>query len=95
MSDFKGRHFEGEVILWSVRWYCRSPISYRDLEEMLTEHGLEVDDAKIYRWVQRYRALSLGRNDSNCSTSISPEPLDHHGAVASPGRWPSLQQSSR
>ncbi|HEX8413466.1 MAG TPA: IS6 family transposase, partial [Sphingomicrobium sp.] len=23
MDDFKGRHFEGAVILWAVRWYCR------------------------------------------------------------------------
>ena len=20
MSDFKGRHFEGEIVLWAVRW---------------------------------------------------------------------------
>ncbi len=35
MTDFKWRHFQGDVILWAVRWYCRYPISYRDLEEML------------------------------------------------------------
>jgi len=23
VSDFKGRHFEGEIVLWAVRWYCR------------------------------------------------------------------------
>ena len=23
MSDFKGRHFGGEIVLWAVRWYCR------------------------------------------------------------------------
>ena len=27
MSDFKGRHFRGEIVLWAVRWYCRYPIS--------------------------------------------------------------------
>ena len=36
---FKGRHFEGVVVLWAVRWYCRYPISYRDLETMMTERG--------------------------------------------------------
>ena len=20
MNDFKGRHFEGEIVLWAVRW---------------------------------------------------------------------------
>ena len=29
MSDFKGRHFEGEIVLWAVRWYCRYGVSYR------------------------------------------------------------------
>ena len=41
MNDFKGRHFEGEVVLWAVRWYCRYPISYRDLEAMMTERGVD------------------------------------------------------
>ena len=53
-SDFKGRHFRGEVILWAVRWYCRYGISYRDLETMLGERGVAVDHSTIYRWVQRY-----------------------------------------
>jgi len=28
MSDFKGRHFEGGIVLWAVRWYCRDGVSY-------------------------------------------------------------------
>ena len=35
MSDFKARHFEGEIVLWAVRWYCRYGVSYRDLEQMM------------------------------------------------------------
>jgi transposase-like protein len=54
MSDFKWRHFEGEIILWGVRWYCRYGISYRDLEQMMGERGVPVDHSTIYRWVQRY-----------------------------------------
>ena len=41
MSAFKWRQFAGEVILWAVRWYCRYGISYRELEEMLGERGVE------------------------------------------------------
>jgi IS6 family transposase len=55
MSDFKWRHFEGEVILWAVRWYCRYGISYRDLEQMMGERGVPVDNSTIFRWVQRNR----------------------------------------
>jgi transposase-like protein len=54
MNDFKWRHFEGEIILWAVRWYCKYGISYRDLEDMLSERGIEVDHTTIYRWVQHY-----------------------------------------
>ena len=54
MSDFKGRHFDGKIVLWAVRWYCRYPISYRDLETRMTERGVVVDHTTLYRWVQRY-----------------------------------------
>ena len=54
MNDFKGRHFNGEVVLWAVRWYCRYGISYRDLETMMAERGVRVDHSTIYRWVQKY-----------------------------------------
>src|SRR3546814_11341811 len=54
MTDCKWRHVQGDVILWAVRLYCRYPISYRDLEEMLAERGIAVDHTTIYRWVQCY-----------------------------------------
>jgi hypothetical protein len=54
VSDFKGRHFRGDVIMWAVRWYCRYGASYRDLEAMLGERGVAVDHSTIYRWVQRH-----------------------------------------
>ena len=52
--DFKWRHFHGEVIMQCVRWYCKYGISYRDLEEMMTERGLTIDHTTVYRWVQHY-----------------------------------------
>src|SRR5512135_1123736 len=53
-NPFKWRHFEAEIILLCVRWYLRYSLSYRDLEEMMLERGLQVDHTTIYRWVQRY-----------------------------------------
>ena len=47
MSDFKERHFGGEIVLRAVRWYCRYPISYRDLETMMAERGVSVDHSTI------------------------------------------------
>lgn len=42
-SPFKWRHFFPEIILWGVRWYCLYPISYRQLEKMMCDRGVEVD----------------------------------------------------
>ena len=48
------RHFQSDIILLCVRWYLRYPLSYRNLEEMIIERGLNVDHTTIYRWVQDY-----------------------------------------
>jgi transposase-like protein len=53
-GSFKGRQFIAEVILWAVCWYLMFPISYRDLELMLTDRGVEVDHTTIFRWIQAY-----------------------------------------
>ena len=51
---FRGRHFREDIIVLCVRWYLRYPLSYRDLEEMMVEHGLTVDHSTIARWVLHY-----------------------------------------
>src|ERR671916_1484351 len=56
-DDFRGRHFEASLILQAVSWYLRYPLSYRDIEEMLLERGLEVDHSTINRWVLAYAPL--------------------------------------
>src|SRR5271155_1047835 len=57
MIEFKGSHFERDVILWGVRWYVAYPISYRQLEEMMDERGVEVDHSTLNRWVLKYIPL--------------------------------------
>jgi len=57
MIEFKGSHFAREVILWGVRWYVAYPISYRQLEEMIQERGVEVDHSTLNRWVLKYVPL--------------------------------------
>jgi IS6 family transposase len=42
-APFKWHHFEPTIILLCVRWYCRYSFSYRDLEEMVREHGLSIE----------------------------------------------------
>ena len=57
MNDFKGAHYPKSVILFAVYFYVRFGISYRDLEELLAERGIEVDHVTLYRWVQRSTPL--------------------------------------
>ena len=53
-SAFAGFRFPPDLILLAVRWYLRFGLSYRDLEEILAERGIEVDHVTLYRWVQRF-----------------------------------------
>ena len=52
--SFKGAHFPQEIILTGVRWYVAYPLSYRHVEELMEERGVEVDHAIIQRWVVKY-----------------------------------------
>lgn len=51
--DFKGAHFPKSVILYAVFFYVRYPGSYRDLQEIMAERGVNVDHATLNRWVVR------------------------------------------
>jgi len=76
-SPFKWSHFDAEIILLCVRWYPRYSLSYRDLEEMMLERGLQVDHTTIYRWVQCYAP----KLDKRCrphlkATGLLPEEVE-------------------
>ena len=57
--SFAGFRFPPDVILLAVRWYLRYGLSYRDVEELLAERGVEVDHVTIDRWVQRFTPLVI------------------------------------
>jgi transposase-like protein len=56
-SAFADFRFPPDVIVVAVRWYLRFGLSYRDVEELLTERGVDVDHVTVYRWVQRFTPL--------------------------------------
>ena len=53
-SAFAGFRFPPDAIIVAVRLYLRYNLSYRDVEELLIERGVEVDHVTIFRWVQRF-----------------------------------------
>jgi putative transposase len=58
MISFKGAQFPKDVILFAVFFYVRHTVSYRDLEEIMAERGVEVDHATLNRWVGKYSPLA-------------------------------------
>jgi transposase, IS6 family len=84
--------FAGEVILWAVRWYCRYGISYRELEEMLTERGITVDHTTLYRWVQRY-APELEKRTAWYRNRLSFSGRVDETYVRVKGRWKYLYRA--
>ncbi len=53
-SEFKWKHFAPEIILWCLRWYGSTPMSYANLSDMLAERGISVNRSTIYRWFIEY-----------------------------------------
>ena len=56
-SEFKWKHYRGEIILQCVRWYLRYSITYRDLVEMMSERGISICHSTLVRWVHQYGPL--------------------------------------
>ena len=54
VNAFKWKHFAGEIILQTVRWYLKYPSSYRNLKEMMAEREIKVEYTTIMRWVHQY-----------------------------------------
>jgi transposase-like protein len=51
---FKGRHFDGQIIILCVAWYTSFKLSLRDLVIMMADRGISVTHTTILRWIQRY-----------------------------------------
>ncbi|MEW3300199.1 DDE-type integrase/transposase/recombinase [Escherichia coli] len=82
MNPFKGRHFQRDIILWAVRWYCKYGISYRELQEMLAERGVNVDHSTIYRWVQRYAPeMEKRQREGRCPSDVEHRQIKYRNNV--------------
>ena len=57
MLNTKGMRFPIDLILVCIRWYAAYPLSYRHLEEMMQERGVDVDHSSINRWAIRFLPL--------------------------------------
>jgi transposase, IS6 family len=85
-SAFRGFRFPPEVIVLAVRWYLRFGLSYRDVEELLVERGIEVDHVTVFRWVQRFTPL-LADAARPCRHSVGDRWYVDETYVKVAGRW--------
>jgi transposase-like protein len=74
------------VIVLAVRWYLRFGLSYRDVEELLAERGVQVDHTTVYRWVQRFTPL-LAEAARPCRHAVGDRWRVDETYVKVAGRW--------
>jgi transposase-like protein len=74
------------VVVLAIRWYLRFGLSYRDVEELLAERGIEVDHVTIYRWVQRFTPL-LAEAARPCRHAVGDRWYVDETYVKVAGRW--------
>jgi transposase, IS6 family len=85
-SAFAGFRFPSEIIVLALRWYLRYGLSYRDVEELLAERGVEVDHVTVYRWVQRFTPL-LADAAGPCRHVVGDRWFVDETYVNVAGRW--------
>jgi transposase, IS6 family len=69
-----------------VRWYLRFGLTYRDVEELLSERGIEVDHVTVFRWVQRFTPL-LADAARPCRHAVGDRWFVDETYVKVAGRW--------
>ena len=57
MTHFKGKQFQQDVIIVAVGYYLRYILSYREVQEIIYDRGINVSHTTIYRWAQEYGNL--------------------------------------
>ena len=85
MIDFKGHRVEKDIILLWVRWYRAYPLSYRNLEDMMEERGVQVRLKKrrdLLDWFLLGSPLLAFRAQDHLVD------LEHAGAGEHLRRWP-------
>jgi putative transposase len=94
-SLYKGHRFPPEIIRYCVWLYYRFSLSYRDIEEIMAERGVQLTYETVRKW-----CLKFGQRYANALRRSSPQPgnkwyldevfLTIHGQVYS--AWRAVDQ---
>jgi putative transposase len=89
---YKWRHFNKQIILTCIRWYLSYPLSYRHVEELMKERGVNVDHATINRWVNKY-SPQLEENFRKCRRRIGNSWYLDETYIKVKGKWKYLYRA--
>jgi len=53
----KSSHYLKCIVLQAIYWYLRYSLSYRDIEELMNERGVNIDHSTVQRWVVKYSGM--------------------------------------
>ena len=73
-SIYSHHRFHPDIIRRAVWMYFRFNLSFRDIEELLIERGIDVSYETIRRWVDKFGSTYAKRIRSR---SVSPSPVWH------------------
>jgi len=90
--DFKGNHFPKSVVLFAVFFYVRYGVSYRDLEEIMAERGVEIDHATLNRWVVKFSPM-IAANAQARKRKSAPSWRIHETYIKVRGKWAYLYRT--
>jgi transposase-like protein len=69
LARYKNHRFPGEIISHGAWLYSRFPLSYRDVHELLCEHGIDVPHEAIRQW-----CLQCGQDYANRAEASTRPP---------------------
>ncbi|EOH02288.1 transposase for insertion sequence-like element IS431mec [Enterococcus faecalis EnGen0215] len=94
MNHFKGKQFKKDVIIVAVGYYLRYNLSYREVQELLYDRGINVCHTTIYRWVQEYGKLLYQiwkkKNKVGCKSTAKSSMIFGRRKIDNPsihGKW--------
>lgn len=92
MTALSGAYFEEKIIRVCVSWYLQYPLSYRQIEAMLLDRGLEVHHSTLNRWVTKFTpVIRRGLKDKKPLNTSKWTMEEEHVKIK--GRWKYLYQA--
>ncbi len=53
-AHFRRHQFPAEIIVYAVWLYYRFPLSFRDVEDLLAERGINVSFQTVWEWAAKF-----------------------------------------